>query len=229
MTDNVLKKLSVLYVEDETDIRKSLTNAIQNEFKVFLTAGDGDEGMKKFKKYKPDIVITDLLMPIKDGLSLARDIKLLSKNTLIIVLSAFSEKEKLLGAIDAGVDKYLIKPIYPDELLLLVEELARQKFSSSNIVDIGGGYEFDKSRKVLIKNGKTIALTKKEIVFILFLVERLDFFSSHEEIKRYVWNQKPSDAAVRTFVKRIREKTDRDFIKNMPALGYKIFTKQQSS
>jgi DNA-binding response OmpR family regulator len=222
----MLKKLSVLYVEDEADIRRSLTNAVQSEFKVFLTAGDGNEGIKKFKKYKPDIVITDLLMPVKDGLSLTRDIKSISKDTLVIVLSAFSEKEKLLGAIDAGVDKYLIKPIYPDELLPLVEELARQKFLSGNITDIGGGYEFDKNRKVLIKEGKTIALTKKEIVFISFLVERLDFFASHEEIKQHVWDKKSNNAAVRTFIKRIREKTDSDFIKNVPSLGYKIFTKQ---
>ncbi|MDR2080654.1 MAG: response regulator transcription factor [Campylobacteraceae bacterium] len=226
MTNNMLKKLSVLYVEDEADIRRSLTNAVQSEFKVFLTAGDGNEGIKKFKKYKPDIVITDLLMPVKDGLSLTRDIKSISKDTLVIVLSAFSEKEKLLGAIDAGVDKYLIKPIYPDELLPLVEELARQKFLSGNITDIGGGYEFDKNRKVLIKEGKTIALTKKEIVFISFLVERLDFFASHEEIKQHVWDKKSNNAAVRTFIKRIREKTDSDFIKNVPSLGYKIFTKQ---
>ncbi|MDR2790198.1 MAG: response regulator transcription factor [Campylobacteraceae bacterium] len=224
--ENVLKKLSVLYVEDETDIRKSLTNAVQSEFKAFLTAGDGDEGIKKFKKYKFDIVITDLLMPVKDGLSLAREIKAMSKNTLVIVLSAFSEKDKLLGAIDAGVDKYLIKPIYPDELLLMIEELARQKFSSGNVIEIGGGYEFDKNRRVLIKEGKTITLTKKEIVFISFLAEHLDFFASHEEIKRHVWNQKSSNAAIRTFIKRIREKTDKDFIKNVPSLGYKIFTKQ---
>ncbi|MDR1615292.1 MAG: response regulator transcription factor [Campylobacteraceae bacterium] len=226
MSRDILKKLTVLYVEDEANIRKSLTNAIQDGFKAFLTAQDGSEGIKKFKKYKPDIVITDLLMPIKDGLSLAREIKSVSKDTLIIVLSAFSEKEKLLGAIDAGVDKYLIKPIYPDELLLLVAELAHQRFASNNIKELGGGYEFDKNKKVLIKDGKIIVLTKKEIAFISFLVDRLDSFAPHEEIKQSVWaNKKVSDAAIRTFIKRIREKTDRDFIKNMPALGYKIFTK----
>ncbi|MDR2099642.1 MAG: response regulator transcription factor [Campylobacteraceae bacterium] len=226
MTSGVLEKLSVLYVEDEADIRKSLTNAVQGEFKAFLTAADGSEGLKKFKKYKPDIVITDLLMPIQDGLSLAREIKSISKDTLIIVLSAFSEKEKLLGAIDAGVDKYLIKPIYPDELLSLISELAQQKILSDNTVDLGGGYEFDKNRKALIKDGAKIVLTKKEIAFISFLAERLDFFGSHEEIRRHIWGQKPNDAAIRTFIKRIREKTHKDFIKNVPALGYKIFTTQ---
>ncbi|MDR0666515.1 MAG: response regulator transcription factor [Campylobacteraceae bacterium] len=228
MTQSILKKLTVLYVEDEENIRKTLTKAIEDEFKLFFTAGDGNEGLKKFKKYKPDIVITDLLMPIKDGLSLARDIKAMSKDTLIIVLSAFSEKEKLLGAIDAGVDKYVIKPVYPDEFLLLITNLAQQRFTSNNIINLGGGYEFDKNGRVLIKNGQTITLTKKEIAFIAFLADNLDSFALHEDIKRCVWSKNTSDAAIRTFVKRIREKTDKDFIKNIPALGYKIFTNYEN-
>ncbi|MDR1975716.1 MAG: response regulator transcription factor [Campylobacteraceae bacterium] len=225
MAQGVLKKLTALYVEDEINIRKSLTNAVQDEFKLFLTAGDGSEGLKKFKKYKPDIVITDLLMPIKDGLSLTRDIKAISKDTLVIVLSAFSEKEKLLGAIDTGVDKYIIKPIYPDELLELIAELARKRFTSSNIIELGGGYEFDKNKKALIKEGGMVALTKKEVAFISFLVDSPDFFAAHEDIKECVWASKsPNDAAIRAFIKRIREKTDRNFVKNVPTLGYKIFT-----
>ncbi|MDR3177443.1 MAG: response regulator transcription factor [Campylobacteraceae bacterium] len=220
---NPLKKLSVLYVEDEVDIRKSLTNAIEDEFAKFITAADGNEGLKKFKKFEPDIVITDILMPIKDGLEMAKEIKAISKDTVIVILSAFSEKERLFKAIDVGVDKYLIKPVHPDELLSLLTNIAVQKFSISNIVEIGRGYEFDKNKKVLLKNGKTIVLTKKEIFFVAFLVGHLGTFALHEDIKRSVWaNKKVNDAAIRTFVKRIREKTDRDFIKNVPALGYKI-------
>ncbi|MDR0580255.1 MAG: response regulator transcription factor [Campylobacteraceae bacterium] len=220
---NPLKKLSILYVEDEVDIRKSLTNAIEDEFAKFITAGDGSEGLKKFKKFEPDIVITDILMPVKDGLEMAREIKAISKDTVIVILSAFSEKERLFKAIDIGIDKYLIKPVHPDDLLSLLTNIAVQKFSISNVVELGKGYEFDKNKKVLIKNGKTIALTKKEIFFVSFLVGHLGTFALHEDIKRSVWaNKNVNDAAIRTFVKRIREKTDKDFIKNVPALGYKI-------
>ncbi|MDR0762414.1 MAG: response regulator transcription factor [Campylobacteraceae bacterium] len=223
MVQGALKTVTALYVEDEANIRKTLANAIEDEFKLFFTAGDGSEGLKKFKKYKPDIVITDLLMPVKDGLSLARDIKAMSKDTLVIVLSAFSEKEKLLGAIDAGVDKYIIKPVYPDELLSLIVKLAQQKFAVNNMIEFGGGYQFDKAKKALVKDGETIILTKKEIAFISFLANSTDYFAPHEDIKRCVWSENTSDAAIRTFVKRIRNKTDKNFIRNIPTLGYKIF------
>ncbi|MDR1284987.1 MAG: response regulator transcription factor [Campylobacteraceae bacterium] len=224
-TQSPLKKLSVLYVEDEVDIRKSLANAIEDEFGKFITAADGNEGLKKFKKFEPDIVITDILMPIKDGLEMAKEIKAISKDTVIIILSAFSEKERLFKAIDVGIDKYLIKPVHPDDLLSLITNIVVQKFSASNIIELGKGYEFDKNKKILIKDGKPIVLTKKEIFFTSFLVSHFGTFALHEDIKRSVWaNKKVNDAAIRTFVKRIREKTDKDFIKNVPALGYKIST-----
>ncbi len=127
-----LKKLSILFVEDEESLRKAMTNAIGEDFKNFITAKDGEEGVKKFKKYKPDVIVTDILMPIKDGLEFARDIKTISKDTPIIVLSAFSDKDRLLGAIDVGIDKYLIKPVDPEDLLNIISIVAKDKFFVGN-------------------------------------------------------------------------------------------------
>lgn len=220
-----LKKITVLLVEDEESLRESLSKAIGDEFKSFLTAKDGDEGFKKFKKYKPDIVITDILMPIKDGLELTKDIKNISKDTVVIVLSAFSEKQRLLAAIDVGVDKYLIKPVYPDELIEIINCINNEKFSASNIIELGNKYQFDKAKRILIKDGFEISLTKKELLFITYLVKYLGAFVLHEDIKKTVWlNKNVSNAAIRTFIKRVREKTDKDFIKNVPGLGYHINT-----
>ncbi|MFV0482053.1 MAG: response regulator transcription factor [Campylobacteraceae bacterium] len=187
---DLLKKVTILLVEDEDNIRKALKNAIEDEFKDFYTAKDGEEGVKKFKKYKPDIVITDILMPIKDGLELTKDIKAISRDTPVLVLSAFSEKERLLGAIDAGVDKYLIKPIHPDDLLKVLEQIAKEKFLVGNVIDLGDGYQFDKNKRVLIRDGKEISLTKKEILFISFLVKYLGAFVLHEDLKKSVWSNK---------------------------------------
>lgn len=202
-----LKKLSVLFVEDEDSLRKAMNRAIGDEFDSFITAKDGDEGVKKFKKYKPDLIITDISMPIKDGLELAQDVKEISKDTPIIVLSAFSDKDRLIGAIDAGIDKYLIKPIDPEDLLKTVYIIAKEKFSVGDEVDLGHNYKFDKSRRVLLHNEDIINLTKKEILFISYLVKNLGSFVLHEDIKKSVWsNGKVNDAAVRTFIKRIRER-----------------------
>ena len=91
-----LSKLTVLFVEDEQDIRDALEGAIGDEFTKFIVARDGEDGLKKFKKYKPDIVIADIMMPVMDGLMMSKQIKHLSRQTPIVILSAFSEKERLL-------------------------------------------------------------------------------------------------------------------------------------
>jgi len=222
-----LSKLVILFVEDEDDLRNALESAIGDEFTKFITARDGDDGLKKFKKYKPDVVITDIMMPVMDGLAMAKEIKKLSKQTPVVILSAFSEKERLLGAIDAGIDKYLIKPIDPDELLTVLRALAKELLAHDDSVELGFGYQFDKSRRVLVKEGVTIFLTKKELLFISVLVKNLGVFVLHDEIKKSVWtNKKVTDSAIRTFIKRVREKTDKEFIKNIPGLGYKINTQE---
>ena len=223
-----LTKLTVLFVEDEEDLRNALESAIGDEFAKFIVARDGDDGLKKFKKFKPDIVVADIMMPVMDGLSMAKEIKHISKQTPIIILSAFSEKEKLLEAIDVGIDKYLIKPIDPDQLLQTLKLVSSVLLEQGDVVELGFGYQFDKSKRVLIKDGKTIFLTKKELLFISILVKNLGVFVLHEEIKKYVWtNKKVTDSAIRTFIKRVREKTDKEFIKNIPGLGYKINTQER--
>ncbi len=221
--DIVLKDLSLLYVEDEENIRNLLKNAIEDEFKEVIVAGDGSEGLKKFKKYQPDIVVSDILMPISNGLEMAKNIKEISRDTPIILFSAFSEKEKLLSAIDIGVDKYLIKPVNIEELLDTIKEISKKKLSIDNIVKLNKDYSYNQTKHILYKNNEEIKLTKKELSFLNVLVQNLDSFTPHQELKEKVWNSKKvNDAAVRTFVKRFRNKTDYDLIENISGLGYKI-------
>lgn len=218
-----LKELTILLVEDENRVRESMGEIFANEFKKVVTAGNGDEGLKKFKKFSPDIVVTDIAMPIMDGLDMSKEIKEISQTTPIVVLSAFSEKERLLKAIDVGIDKYLMKPIDMDELFTVLENIAKSKIESANLVDIGDGYFFNQTKRVLVKDDVEIALTKKELAFISLLVKRLGTLVLIEEIKNVVWvGEKVSEAAIRTFVKRVRDKVGAEFIKNIPGLGYKI-------
>ena len=220
---NICKDLTLLYVEDEDKIRNLLKSAIENEFKEIVTASNGDEGFKKFKKYQPDIVVSDILMPVCNGLDMAKNIREISKDVPIVLFSAFSEKEKLLSAIDIGIDKYLIKPVDVDELLSTIEEIASKKLSVDNIIKLSDNYEFNKTKHILSKNGVPIKLTKKELSFISLLVDNIGSFVSHENLKKNVWNNsKVNDAAVRTFIKRIRTKTDKEFVENISGLGYKI-------
>ena len=221
--NKILKNLTVLLVEDDSDSKKIMHDLLSDNFEKDFTAQNGDEGLKKFKKYNPNMVITDVFMPISDGLDMTRYIKEISKDTPVIVLSAHSEKETLLKAIDVGVDKYLIKPIMADDLLKTIENVAKSKIETANIIQVANGYSFNKIKRVLIRDGVEISLTKKELAFISLLIKRLGTLVLHDEIKSVVWvGESVTEAAIRTFVKRVRDKVGNNFIKNVPGLGYKI-------
>ncbi|EAH7877977.1 response regulator transcription factor [Campylobacter jejuni] len=217
------KELIILVVEDEVKARESLINVLSERFSKVIGAQNGDEGLKKFKKFKPDLVITDIAMPIMDGLDMAREIKEISDDVPIVVLSAYSEKERLLRSIDIGIDKYLIKPVDIEELFKVLDYLIGEKIEANMLVKISEEYQFNKTKRTLIYSGEEIVLTKKELAFISLLLKQPGALVLHEDIKKNVWiGEHVSDTAVRTFIKRVRDKVGEDFIKNVPSLGYKI-------
>ncbi|WP_335773885.1 butyrate response regulator transcription factor BumR [Campylobacter jejuni] len=217
------KELIILVVEDEVKARESMINILSERFGKVIGAQNGDEGLKKFKKFKPDLVITDIAMPIMDGLDMAREIKEISDDVPIVVLSAYSEKERLLRSIDIGIDKYLIKPVDIEELFKVLDYLIGEKIEANMLVKISEEYQFNKTKRTLIYSGEEIVLTKKELAFISLLLKQPGALVLHEDIKKNVWiGEHVSDTAVRTFIKRVRDKVGEDFIKNVPSLGYKI-------
>ena len=219
----ILKNLTVLLVENNSDSKKIIYDILIDNFEKVIAAQNGDEGLKKFKKYNPNMVITDVFMPIIDGLDMAKCIKEISKDTPIIILSTHCEKETLLKAIDVGIDKFLIKPIIPGDFLETIENVAKNKIETTNIIKIGNGYSFNKIKRVLIREGVEISLTKKELAFVSLLIKRFGTLVLHDEIKSVVWvGESVTEAAIRTFVKRVRDKVGSSFIKNVPGLGYKI-------
>ncbi|EAW7417568.1 response regulator transcription factor [Campylobacter jejuni] len=217
------KELIILVVEDEVKARESMINILSERFSKVIGAQNGDEGLKKFKKFKPDLVITDIAMPIMDGLDMAREIKEISDDVPIVVLSAYSGKERLLRSIDIGIDKYLIKPVDIEELFKVLDYLIGEKIEANMLVKISEEYQFNKTKRTLIYSGGEIVLTKKELAFISLLLKQPGALVLHEDIKKNVWiGEHVSDTAVRTFIKRVRDKVGEDFIKNVPSLGYKI-------
>ncbi|EAJ3347101.1 response regulator transcription factor [Campylobacter jejuni] len=217
------KELIILVVENEVKARESMINILSERFSKVIGAQNGDEGLKKFKKFKPDLVITDIAMPIMDGLDMAREIKEISDDVPIVVLSAYSEKERLLRSIDIGIDKYLIKPVDIEELFKVLDYLIGEKIEANMLVKISEEYQFNKTKRTLIYSGEEIVLTKKELAFISLLLKQPGALVLHEDIKKNVWiGEHVSDTAVRTFIKRVRDKVGEDFIKNVPSLGYKI-------
>lgn len=216
-----IKDLKILFVEDEESVLKNIKEAISCEFKEFITAKNGQEGLDKFKKFNPDIVIADILMPKLDGLEMAEKIKKISADKPVIILSAFSEREKLFRAIDIRIDKYLVKPIDIDELIKAISVIAKERISDGKII-LPMGYSYDKRAMKLFFNDEFIKLTKKETLFIDALVDNIDTYATNEKLCEVVWNNSVSETAIRTFVQRLRDKTDKKLIENISGLGYKL-------
>jgi len=195
---------------------------ILNNLTVLIVENEGD-GKKIVQEVMRDKFETDVFMPIMNGLDMAKSIKEISKDTPIIVFSTNSEKETLLKAIDVGIDKYVLKPIDLNDFLVTLENVAKNKIETANIIQVTNGYSFNKIKRVLIRDGVEISLTKKELAFISLLIKRLGTLVLHDEIKNVVWvGESVTEAAIRTFVKRVRDKVGSNFIKNVPGLGYKI-------
>ena len=223
MKNKFLKTLRVLLVEDEVKLSSLLKNAIGDSFYKFSIAVNGEEGIALYEKLNPDVVITDIMMPKKTGLEMAKEIRKIDADVPIIILSAFSETEKFLDAIDVGVVKYFIKPFDPDELLAYMASL--EQVLSERLVQLQGDFTYNRAKGSLYKKQRYVALTKKEQTFISLLVRGCDqerYIVDDEEIKRELWGESVSDARLRTFVRRFREKTSKELVKNVKGEGYQI-------
>lgn len=119
-----LRDLGVLYVEDDDEVREQLVQFLRRRVGWLHVARNGREGLDAFHIHQPDVVITDILMPEMDGLSMAESIRETDASTPIIVTTAFERPDYLLRSIDAGVDKYVIKPVRTDQLVNALHKCA---------------------------------------------------------------------------------------------------------
>ncbi len=115
-----LKKLcqdrSVLYVEDEAPVRDALAKQLGRLFGQVYVAENGQEGLRLFSQKRPDLVVSDIRMPVMDGLAMTQAIKAIDAAAFVIITTAHSDESYLLDAIDIGVDRYLLKPVDLDRL-----------------------------------------------------------------------------------------------------------------
>ncbi len=224
MRSKFLKSLKVLLVEDEEKLSSLLKNAIGDSFHSFSIADDGLDGLEMFKELSPDIVITDIMMPKMTGLEMAKEIKKLDATMPIVILSAFSEADKFLGAIDVGVVKYFIKPFDPDELLEYIDSL--EEIIGSKEIKLTDGFSFNKIKKSLYKDDRFVKLSKKENQFFELLLQNDDDekkIVSDEVIKKTLYkDEEVSDERLRTFIRRLRAKTSKELIQNVKGEGYLI-------
>jgi len=126
-------KLKILFVEDDDLMRNTIANILSKHVEEVVLAANGLEGLELFKTEKPDIVITDIMMPKMNGLEMIRKIRQEGISVKIVVVSAYSEKENFLRSITLGVNNFLIKPISYRDLLKIIDELASLTFKDKKI------------------------------------------------------------------------------------------------
>lgn len=130
-----LNSLVLLYVEDDFDIRRSTHNVFKKFFKEILIASDGKEGLALFEEYqhKIDLVLTDINMPIMNGIEMSRRIKQKNPNIPIVITTAYSDKNYLMDAITIGISEYAIKPITVQDLLAKIKKAYFPLYQSNQI------------------------------------------------------------------------------------------------
>lgn len=122
MEDSGKLDVAVLYVEDDDSTRSAISSQLARRVRALLVAENGKQGLNAFRERYPDIVITDIMMPVMDGLTMARKIKTLNSTTQIIVTTAHNDTGSFLDAIDIGIDQYVLKPIDQKKLLDAVKK-----------------------------------------------------------------------------------------------------------
>lgn len=219
-----IKSLTILYVEDEEHIRTRIADTLSFYVKEIIQAKDGEEGYNLYKEYKPDVILSDILMPIVDGLEMVKKIRKDDRNTPIIMITAHTEKEYLLDAVTLQLENYLVKPVTLNNILnalkICIGKISNMHSITRTLIK---DYEYDIDLKVLTYNNIIIKLSKKEIKFIELLLINEHRTISYEEIQEKVWGDDVmTDNAIRSLVNTLRNKIPKDFIGNLSGIGYKL-------
>lgn len=126
MQENTLKEMKVLYVEDDQSTAEELSQFLKRRVGKVYLANDGQQGLELFEEHRPDIIIADLFLPKIGGIEMVKAIRQKGFKTPVIITSAVSDSNVILSAVDAGILKYLLKPIRTTELLKELTELAEK-------------------------------------------------------------------------------------------------------
>ncbi len=116
--------ISVLFVDDNETIRQLYRRILEKHVNHLYIAKNGHHGLELYQKHKPDLVITDMVMPVMNGLEMVKEIKKIAPDAKFVVMSAYSEKDSFVESIHLGIDGYLMKPVEAKKLLSLIDEFA---------------------------------------------------------------------------------------------------------
>lgn len=182
----------VLYVEDELFLGKIVRESLQSRGYEVVMEDDGDKVLALFKKTKPDICVLDIMLPNKDGFTIADEIRAVDQEVPIIFLTAKLQTEDVVKGFKAGGNDYIRKPFSMEELIVRIENLLKKKTEggaakSSGSLHTIGQYQFHTNRQVLINGKEERKLSFRESELLRLLCENREQIIDRREILNLLW------------------------------------------
>lgn len=224
------EKTKILLCEDDENLSMLLREYLQAKGYATDLAPDGEAGYKAFTKEKYDICVLDVMMPKKDGIELAKDIRNLQSDVPIIFLTAKTMKEDILEGFKAGADDYISKPFSMEELIFRIEAITRRtkgKKVKEKDTYLLGKYTFDTQRQILSYDDSQIKLTTKETELLTLLAANVNEMVERNFALRTIWiddnyfNARSMDVYITKLRKLLKEDPEVGII-NIHGKGYKL-------
>ena len=224
------EKVKILLCEDDENLGTLLCEYIIAKGYDATLCPDGEAGFKEFQKEKFDICILDVMMPKKNGFTLAQDIRQMNSQVPIIFLTARVQKEDVLEGFDKGADDYITKPFSMEELVKRVEAILRRvrgkKNRESTMYKIGR-FTFDTQKQLLTIDGKSTKLTTKENELLALLCSHANEILKRNDALRTIWiddnyfNARSMDVYITKLRKHLKADDQIEII-NIHGQGYKL-------
>lgn len=224
------EKVKILLCEDDENLGMLLREYLQAKGLQTDLLPDGEAGYKAFMKNKYDLCVLDVMMPKKDGFSLAQDIRVLNSEVPIIFLTAKSLKEDILEGFKLGADDYITKPFSMEELLFRIEAILRRingkKGKESTVYKIGK-FSFDSQKQQLVIGEKSTKLTTKESELLTLLAAHSNDILERNYALKTIWiddnyfNARSMDVYITKLRKHLKDDPEVEII-NIHGKGYKL-------
>ncbi len=217
----------ILVIDDESQITRVLRAALSAQGYDVRVANDPDEGLRLFRDWPPDLVITDLMMPGISGVEVTRNIRARSVIP-VLVLSVREHERAKVEALDAGADDYVTKPFSIQELLARVRAHLRRAPERTSTALEAGDFVIDVQAHAITVQGKPIHLTPKEFELLVHLARNAGKVMTHRVLLTSVWGSQSAHQPeyLRVFVGQLRKKleaeTGKQYIQTEPWVGYRF-------
>lgn len=231
---------NVLLVEDDANLGAILSERLKLKGFAVTLAVDGEQGLKAFGEEAFDLCIFDVMMPIKDGFTLAKEVRALNAEIPIIFVTAKSLKEDVIEGFNAGGDDYITKPFSMEELLLRINAVTKRMSTKNEIIAIKqevfriGEFDFDFPFQKLHIHGEHFKLTSKESDLLRILSTRVNEVVSREKALKEIWGDDTyfNGRSMDVFISKLRKLLSKDpnvEIMNVHGKGFKLMVREPGS